>query len=117
MALRRGEAHLAGSHLFDPATAEYNLSYIREYLPGIPVKVITLVGRQQGLLVQKGNPKGVKSLHDLMRPDVRVYLTDYEHSTLGYILPNLFQRAGVDVRPARVGVDARKRQLAGADLM
>jgi putative molybdopterin biosynthesis protein len=70
VALKRGEAHLAGSHLFDPATAEYNLSYIREYLPGMPVKVITLVGRQQGLLVKKGNPKGILSLKDLARPDV-----------------------------------------------
>ena len=70
VALKRGEAHLAGSHLFDPATVEYNLSYIRQYLPGIPVKVITLVGRQQGLLVQKGNPKGLSSLKDLARPDI-----------------------------------------------
>jgi putative molybdopterin biosynthesis protein len=70
VALKRGEAHLAGSHLFDPATAEYNLTYIRQYLPGIPVKVITLVGRQQGLLVQKGNPKSITGLKDLARPEV-----------------------------------------------
>ncbi|HEX9027536.1 MAG TPA: molybdopterin biosynthesis protein [Anaerolineales bacterium] len=71
VALKRGEAHLAGSHLFDPATAEYNLSYIRQYLPGIRVKVITLAGRQQGLLVLPGNPKGITGLKDLVRPDVR----------------------------------------------
>lgn len=65
VALRRGNAHLAGSHLLDPRTGEYNISYIRRYLPGVPVKVIKLVGREQGLLVQKGNPKGVRSLNDL----------------------------------------------------
>jgi putative molybdopterin biosynthesis protein len=65
VALRRGNAHLAGSHLLDPDTGEYNISYIRQYLPGVPVKVITLVGREQGLLVKKGNPKDVKSLNDL----------------------------------------------------
>lgn len=70
VALRRGEAHLAGSHLLDPETGEYNLSYIREYLPGIPVKVVALVDRQQGLLVSKGNPRGIRSLEDLARPDV-----------------------------------------------
>ncbi len=68
VALRRGEAHLAGSHLLDPQTGEYNLSYIRQYLPGVKVKVVTLVGRQQGLMVRKGNPKGIKSLEDLGRP-------------------------------------------------
>lgn len=70
VALRRGETHLAGSHLLDPETGEYNLSYIYQYLPGIPVKVISLVGRQQGLLVQKGNPKAILTLHDLNRSEV-----------------------------------------------
>jgi len=70
IALRRGEAHLAGSHLLDTQTGEFNLSYIREYLPGIPVKVIALVGRQQGLLVCRGNPKQIQALADLARPDI-----------------------------------------------
>lgn len=70
VALRRREAHLAGSHLFDPQTEEYNLSYIRQYLPGLPVVVVTLVGREQGLIVKKGNPKGIETLKDLTRPDV-----------------------------------------------
>ena len=70
VALRRGEAHLAGSHLLDPETGEYNLSYIHQYLPDTPVKVLALVGREQGLLVPKGNPKDIRSLEDLARPDV-----------------------------------------------
>ena len=65
VALRRGEAHLAGSHLLNPETGEYNILYIRQYMPNIPVKVIALVGRDQGLMVKKGNPKGIKSLGDL----------------------------------------------------
>jgi len=68
VALRRGEAHLAGSHLLDPETGEYNVSYIRQYLPGVKVKVVTLVGREQGLIVTPGNPKGIRSLDDLSRP-------------------------------------------------
>jgi molybdopterin molybdotransferase/putative molybdopterin biosynthesis protein len=71
IALRRGEAHVAGSHLLDPETGEYNISYIRQYMPGIPVRVIALVGREQGLLVKRGNPKSIKSLADLTNPDVR----------------------------------------------
>ncbi|MHB8777583.1 MAG: molybdopterin biosynthesis protein [Anaerolineales bacterium] len=71
VALRRGEAHLAGSHLLDPHNGEYNISYIRQYMPNIPVKVIALVGRDQGLIVKKGNPKGIKSLGDLSRDKVQ----------------------------------------------
>ncbi len=71
IALRRGEAHVAGSHLLDPQTGEYNVSYIRDYMPGIPVKVTALVGREQGLLMRRGNPKGIRTLNDLVRPEVR----------------------------------------------
>jgi len=71
IALRRGEAHLAGSHLLDPATGEYNISSIRQYMPNIPVMVMALVRREQGLIVKKGNPKGIKGLRNLTRPNVQ----------------------------------------------
>jgi molybdopterin molybdotransferase/putative molybdopterin biosynthesis protein len=71
IALRRGETHLAGSHLLNPETGEYNISYIRQYLPNIPVKVVALVRRDQGLMVKPGNSKGIKSLRDLTSPNVQ----------------------------------------------
>ncbi|MGA9532696.1 MAG: molybdopterin biosynthesis protein [Anaerolineales bacterium] len=71
LALSRGAAHLAGSHLLDPETGGYNLSYIDRYLPGIPVVVITLARRQQGLMVASGNPLDLTGLADLPRSDVR----------------------------------------------
>lgn len=71
IALRRSEAHLAGSHLLDVETGEYNISYIREYMPDIPVKVMALVGREQGLILRRGNPMGIKSLEDLTHPKVQ----------------------------------------------
>ena len=71
IALRRAEAHLAGSHLLNPETGEYNISYIRQYMPEIPAKVVALVGREQGILIKRGNPKEIKSLQDLARPDIR----------------------------------------------
>jgi putative molybdopterin biosynthesis protein len=71
VALSRGDAHLAGAHLLDPETGEYNLSYVRQYLADIPVVVIALVGRIQGLLVKKGNPKQINILADIARQDVR----------------------------------------------
>jgi putative molybdopterin biosynthesis protein len=65
VALRRGEAHLAGSHLLDPDTGEYNVSYVHRYLPETPVMLVALAGRQQGLIVQPGNPRGLRTLADL----------------------------------------------------
>jgi putative molybdopterin biosynthesis protein len=70
LAVRDGICHLAGSHLLDPATGDYNFPYIRQYLKEKQVKVIHLVGREQGLIVRKGNPKGIRGLEDLLRKEV-----------------------------------------------
>ena len=66
LAIRNGVCHLAGMHLLDPETGEYNFPVIRQYLKGIDVRVIHLVFREQGLIVRKGNPKGITGLR---RPD------------------------------------------------
>jgi putative molybdopterin biosynthesis protein len=71
MALKREEAHLAGSHLLDPASGEYNLTYIKQHIPGISLRVVTLVGRTQGLFLAKGNPQNIRGLEDLNRPEIR----------------------------------------------
>jgi len=71
IALQRGEAHLAGSHLMDEQTGEYNVSYVRRYLADTPVVLVNLVYRDQGLIVPKGNPKGLSGLDDLLRPNVQ----------------------------------------------
>ncbi|HEC23879.1 MAG TPA: molybdopterin biosynthesis protein, partial [Chloroflexi bacterium] len=70
VALRRGEAHLAGSHLLDPETGEYNWRYIDQYLPGRNVALVTLVRREQGLIVPPGNPQAISGIGDLAREDV-----------------------------------------------
>lgn len=71
VALRRGEAHLAGSHLLHPETGEYNIAYVEQYLPHQAVVLVTLTRREQGLIVASGNPKDVKGLSDLTRPDIQ----------------------------------------------
>jgi putative molybdopterin biosynthesis protein len=71
LALARGEAHLAGSHLLDEDTGEYNVSYIRRHLSGVPVVLAQLAGRVQGLIVARGNPRGLGSLADLTQPGVQ----------------------------------------------
>lgn len=49
------------------------------------------------IIVQKGNPKHIRSLQDLARDDVQLALTDYKLSTLGRILPTIFSKAGMDL--------------------
>jgi putative molybdopterin biosynthesis protein len=71
-ALRRGEVHAAGTHLFDPATGESNLPFVRRLLPDLPVVLINLGTWAEGLLLAPGNPKGIHQVLDLTRPDVRI---------------------------------------------
>ncbi|RJR44794.1 MAG: molybdopterin biosynthesis protein [Desulfobacteraceae bacterium] len=70
MALRKGTSHMAGSHLLDVETGEYNLSYVKRYLKGMKAAIYHLVLREQGLIVPKGNPKGIRGIRDLARKDV-----------------------------------------------
>jgi putative molybdopterin biosynthesis protein len=72
VALRRGEAHLAGSHLLDLGTGTYNDTMIRRYLgPDQDVAVVTFVGREQGWIVPAGNPQALAGWDDLSRADLR----------------------------------------------
>ena len=73
LALQRGEAHIAGTHLLDTETGEYNSSYIRHLLTpmGMPTVLLGFVGREQGLIVAPGNPFQLQNLADLVRPGVR----------------------------------------------
>lgn len=95
LALRRKESHLAGSHLLDPETGEYNLAYIRKYLPGEPVYVIAFVGREQGLLVPRGNPKNIRSLVDLERSDVS-FVNRQRGAGTRVLLDHELEKAGLD---------------------
>ncbi len=70
VAIKKGEAHIAGTHLLDEETGEYNVPFIKKLLPEKKVLLVNLVYRVQGLIVKKGNPKKIKSFHDLVRDDV-----------------------------------------------
>ena len=71
MAIRRGEAHAAGCHLLDTNDGTYNRSFIRKYFPKGGVRLISCVGRQQGLMVAKGNPLNIQKFADIAGKGVR----------------------------------------------
>ncbi len=97
LALGRGEAHLAGSHLLDEETGEYNVSYIERLLPGTPVVILGFVRREQGLIVPKGNPQGIRGLSDLARPDV-AYINRQRGAGTRVLLDYRLKQAGISPR-------------------
>jgi len=94
VALERGEAHVVGSHLLDPATGAYNLPDIgKVFGKRANIRLINLVVREQGLICAKRNPKKIRGLGDLAKKGIRFVnrqpgagtrvLLDYELAKLG----------------------------------
>ena len=65
MALARGDADVAGVHLWDEETDSYNEPFVRRLLPGEPVVLMTLVHRSMGLIMSSSLAPEIQSLRDL----------------------------------------------------
>ncbi|MFP3947017.1 MAG: molybdopterin biosynthesis protein, partial [Archaeoglobaceae archaeon] len=71
VAIRRGESDIAGTHLLDEETGEYNIPFISRF--GLQnVLLVKGYAREQGLIVKKGNPQGIESVEDLLRENVSI---------------------------------------------
>ncbi len=100
MALARGEAEVAGAHLRGEHSAEYNVEHVRHILPGLPVALVTLATREVGLMVARGNPKGIRGIADLARDDVRLVNRQRGSGT----------RVLLDARLRELGIDPQQVQ-------
>ncbi|MEE9247213.1 MAG: substrate-binding domain-containing protein [Dehalococcoidia bacterium] len=91
--LIRGNAHVAGCHLFDEAAGEYNLPWVEKLVP-FSCTVVTFAIRQQGLIVAEGNPKGITTIVHLTRPDVAMVNREVGSGSRA-LLDRLMGKAGV----------------------
>ncbi|MDD4238265.1 MAG: molybdopterin biosynthesis protein [Desulfotomaculaceae bacterium] len=94
-ALKRGEAHCAGTHLLDEETGTYNVPYIERLLPGREVILVNLAHREQGLIVAVDNPRSIGGLADLTRPDV-IYVNRQRGAGTRILLDHLLRKAGIE---------------------
>jgi putative molybdopterin biosynthesis protein len=92
-ALARGEAHLAGVHLYDPGSGTYNEPWIRRLVP-FPCTRIRFAVWQQALVVRAGNPLGIRGPADLARPGLR-FLNRDAGSGSRVLLDDRLHAAGV----------------------
>ena len=95
ISLNRGEAHFSGSHLFDPINATFNTSYVQKYITNFNALIIPWVYREQGLIVQKGNPKNISSLEDLQRTDIS-YVNRQRGAGTRILLDYHLEKMGID---------------------
>ncbi len=71
LALLHGDADLAGAHVLDSETGEYNLPIVRRLFPGGGLRLMVLADREQGLIVPRDNPRALHSWADLAQPGLR----------------------------------------------
>ena len=97
IALARGSAHVAGIHLLDPESGEYNLPYVHQHLPGRAVTLVTLAHREQGFMVAPGNPLGFRSVDDLVGGERPLRFANRQRgSGTRVLLDHHLDRAGID---------------------
>lgn len=65
-AVRLNQAHLGGTHMLDTENGRYNESYVEKYFGSKAATLIKGIGRIQGLMVEKGNPKNIRSIRDIV---------------------------------------------------
>lgn len=93
MALKKQECHIAGIHLLDEATGQYNISFIERYLNKDDFVLVKGVKRLQGIIVQKGNPLNIKGLEDLTRVS---YVNRQRGSGTRLLLDYMLKNKGIE---------------------
>ena len=71
LAVRSGVAGFATTHVLDDDGITYNVPVVKKYLADVPLKLIHIAKRQQGILVRRGNPLSIRGIADLARSGVR----------------------------------------------
>jgi putative molybdopterin biosynthesis protein len=95
--LSQGKVHIAGSHLEDPKTGEFNLPFIRKHFPDEEFSVVTFARWEEGLVIASGNPKGVRKVEDLARKNVRFVNREPGSGSRG-LLDKLLQKTGIEAK-------------------
>ena len=97
MAVKRGETHIAGTHLLDEADGTYSYSYIRKYFPEGKVHLVECVYRTQGLMITPGNPKNIQKITDLTNEGVN-YVNRQKGSGTRILIDYLCKQNNIDPR-------------------
>jgi molybdate-binding protein/DNA-binding XRE family transcriptional regulator len=69
--LKQGLVHVAGTHLEDPASGEFNLPYLRRQFASEPLVVVTFASWEEGLVTARGNPRRIRKITSLAAKGVR----------------------------------------------
>jgi len=98
--LSEGKVHIAGSHLEDPKTGEFNLPFIHKQFPDEDFSVVTFARWEEGFVIAPGNPLRLRKIEDLARKNVRFVNREPGSGSRG-LLDRLLEKAGMDAPTVR----------------
>lgn len=116
MALESGEADIAGAHLMDAETGEFNIPFVKRLMPNETVIIINLVQRVQGLMVAAGNPREITSFDDLKRAGI-IFVNRQKGSGTRILLDSRLLNAGIPAAGIRGYRREEKTHVAVATLI
>lgn len=93
-ALKQNRCHIASSHLMQENEKDYNFDFVDKTFTQMPA-VVNFCRREQGILVPKGNPKKIKGVADLARPDVIMVNRPLGTGTR-LLIDNEFKKIGIE---------------------
>jgi len=93
-ALRRNLCHMASSHLLQDDEKEYNFEFAHEELGQIPA-IVNFCRREQGILVAKENPKGIREVRDLAKKGIKI-VNRPEGTGTRLLLDGELKKAGIN---------------------
>lgn len=92
--LAKGYAHIAGTHLHNPAPVESNVTLAQKVLAGSKAMVVAFAFFEEGLMVAPGNPHGIRTAADLAKEGIR-FVNREPGAALRILLDDHLARAGL----------------------
>ena len=105
--LAKGQVHVAGAHLYDEEAREFNVPFIERRLPQRSMLVFNLASWEAGLVVAAGNPRRIRGVRDLARPELS-FVRRQDGAAAQALVERLLRSEGIE--PASV---ARRGLVAG----
>ena len=99
-AVKRSEVHMAGIHVQDAKSGEWNLPYLRRQLNVAEFTVVTFANWEEGIIVKGGGRKAIKGVADLARKDVRMVNRE-EGSGARQLLDRSLAKEGISPRQVK----------------
>ena len=100
LSVNEGNAHVAGTHYHNFGSSEGNVEAVRTLLPGKDCLIIAFSVQEEGVMVARGNPLGIRTVEDIANGRTR-FVNREEGAALRKLLDMQLARHGMPISEVR----------------